>query len=239
MQRYLHNSSHMKSLLPFFILLMFVLPARADEFTDKYGNGVLHIEGSAWGIITMYSSPNSKPTHTLAVIRNSTYMNPNMIQFDKIKPIDSLPTWFSCLFLRVSDEEPRIDIVAIDSASGFYRTILKDNEGREVWIKKDTNTTFLPWFDFYKTMSSIEVVSEELILYAAPTLKSKPSNHTDKMHNDEQRAYMKPIEVKGFWMKVELHVPNLGPDVSETIYTGWIQWRNEKEPLIEYNRMGC
>lgn len=229
----------MKALLPFFFLLTFFLPARADEFTDNYGNGVLHIKGNAWTTITMYSAPNSKPSHTIGVTRHAWSLDRNMISFDDFQIVDSLPPWLTCLFFRLSDEEPRIDIVAIDSASGFYRTILKDNEGREVWIKKDTNTTFLPWFDFYKTMSSIEVVSEELILYAAPTLKSKPSNHTDKIHNEEQRAYMKPIELKSYWMKVELHVPNLGPDVRETIYTGWIQWRNEKEPLITYNRMDC
>jgi hypothetical protein len=59
------------------------------------------------------------------------------------------------------------------------------------------------------------------------------------MIGPDDRASMRALEVKGYWMKVEIQIPQRDPMMSWKTYTGWIKWRDEKQPLIKYNLMGC
>ncbi len=137
-----------------------------------------------------------------------------------------------------SAEYSRVDIIARDSSKGFYLTVLKDDQGREVWLKKTKHARFLTWFGFYSTMASIEPSSNEIILYTAPNDNAPQVNYTNIIGKDNP-ATMRPLDVQFFWMKVEMQVQDPDPAKPSKVYTGWIKWRNEKEPLIKYNLMGC
>jgi hypothetical protein len=222
-------------LLSFFLVCS--IAVRADEFRDKHGNGVLHIQADSVFMYEFYSAPGSPVTHRLTLLRNAWSLDHHSYYFDTLKKFDTLPPWFTTLFFIPSGEYGRIDIAALDSSQGYYRTILKDEQGREVWVKKSNHTRFLTWFDFYATMSSIELISDALILYSGPTEKSKPTDYTTVI--DDDRQWMTPMEIKDFWMKVEIRVPDNDPAKPDRVYSGWIQWRDENQPLIKYNLMGC
>ena len=77
-------------------------------------------------------------------------------------------------------------------------------------------------------------VSQQQINYAS-TCRIRPLRKTpESSRNWRGRA----IEIKGSWMKVEMFEAN---EETEKIdkKTGWILWRNEKEPLIKFNLIGC
>lgn len=40
-------------------------------------------------------------------------------------------------------------------------------------------------------------------------------------------------------MKVELRIPGRDPIATESVFIGWIKWRDEKQPLVKYNLIGC
>ncbi len=218
------------------VLTSFVL--HADEFRNKYGNGIIHIQPDSVFKIEFYSAPNSAVTHAIKFTHYAWSTDRTFFHFDTFSTIDSLPIWFESLFFITHGENSRIDLVAIDSSKDFYRTILKDDLGREVWIKKSKHVQFITWFGFYCTMASIQLNSDTVILYSGPTEQSKATDYTNVVHGDNL-AQMRPLEVKFFWMKVEIRIPNEDPAKPEKILTGWIKWRDEKAPLIKYNLMGC
>ncbi|HTF02447.1 MAG TPA: hypothetical protein VK826_00415 [Bacteroidia bacterium] len=229
----------MRQLL-FSFLVLCCITANADEFRDTYGNGVIHIEVDSVSQINFYSAPGSKITHRISFLRNAWNIGTHYYHFDTLNAFHTMPqpSWFKTLFCIPSGEYARIDIVAVDSSGDYYRTILKDDSAREVWVKRSKHITFLTWFGFYSQMSSIELPSKEIILFSLPNEKSRQINYTKKMAEDE-RSSMSPLEVQGSWMKVELQYPDSDPEKPWHIHTGWIQWRDEKQPLIKYNLVGC
>lgn len=215
---------------------MLAILVHADEFEKNYGNGVVHIRPDSIFNIEFYSAPNSEVTHHLSFFHNAWSLGRTMVTFDRM--IDSCPSWFKTQYFIANGEYARIDIIAIDSADGFYRTNLRDSANREVWIKKQKHVVFLSWLGFYNTVASIELNQGELILFDKPDSKSKQVNYTSMMEKDE-RGHMRALEIKGHWMKVEIQIPQRDPMMSWKTYTGWIKWRDEKQPLIRYNLMGC
>lgn len=227
------------------LLLCFVFTSAlvfADEFEKQYGRGVVHIQPDSFFTIEFYSGPDgAKVSHRIGILRNAWNIGTNYISFDTLQlttRVDSLPRWFSTLFFVPTGEYARIDIIALDSSNGFYRTILKDEKGQDVWVKKSKGTTFLTWFGFYSTMSSIEPLSENIVLYASPTDRAHVIDFT-AMYAADQRHTMRPLEMQYFWMKVEIQYPDPDPKQPWHVYTGWIKWRDEKQPLVKYNLIGC
>lgn len=221
-------------LFPLFFLLTSI-SLFADEFEKKYGRGVVHIEPESLSVIDFYSGPGSQATHQLEF---KPVPGVAEVYYPLLDTSRNIPAWFNTLFLMKSAEYSRVDIIALDSSKGFYMTILKDDAGREVWVKKSKYISFITWFGFYTQMASIELLTQEIILYTEPSDKAPQINYTTIMNEDE-RSFMRVVDVQYFWMKVELHVPEPDPKKSWKVYTGWIKWRNEKEPLIKYNLMGC
>lgn len=210
--------------------------ASADEFEKKYGNGVVHIQADSIQKIDFYDAPNGAVIHSLHITRNAWSLDRTMITFDRA--IDSLPPWFKTEYFIPDGEYARIDIISLDSTRDFYRTNLRDTANHEIWIRKQKHVTFLSWFQFYNTVANIELKEDELILFDQPDPKSKRINYTSMMSADD-RAKMRPLEVNGHWMKVEIQIPQRDPMMSWKTYSGWIQWRDDKQPLITYNLMGC
>lgn len=227
-----------KSLLLFcFFLASIVLSA--DEFEKKYGRGVVHIRPDSFSIIDFFSGPDAETaTHRISILRNAWNIGTHYTYLDSFMAPDSTPEWFSTLYFIPTGEYARIDIIAIDSSNGFYRTILKDDKGRDVWVKKSKGATFLTWFGFYCTVSNIEPLSENIVLYESPNDKAQQLDFTN-MYPPDERHTMRPLEVQYFWMKVEIQYPDPDPQQPWHVYTGWIKWRNEKQPLVKYNLMGC
>jgi hypothetical protein len=119
----------------------------ADEFQKKYGNGVVHIQIDSLDGLMMYTDINGDPAHTLYIMRHAWALDRTMITFDRL--IDSVPPWFKTEYFITSGEYARIDIIALDSTGGFYRTNLRDTANREIWIRKQKHVTFLTWLQFY------------------------------------------------------------------------------------------
>lgn len=224
----------MKSAL-FFSLLFAWSTVFADEFEKQYGRGVVHIQPESLSVIDFYSAPASPVIHQLEfkLLPGVTDIYYPVLDTSRI-----FPAWFTTLFVMKSAEYSRVDIVALDSAKGFYKTILKDDLGREVWVKKSKYISFITWFGFYSQMSSIELLTEKTILYTEPNDNAVQVDYTAIM-NEDDRSFMRVLDVQYFWMKVELQVAEPDPKKPWKAYTGWIKWRNEKEPLIKYNLMGC
>lgn len=218
------------------MLLFGISPLHADEFEMNYGNGVVHIQADSISTLSMYDGPNGKEIHTLSLTHNAWSLGRTMITFDRL--IDSVPAWFATEYFIVRGEYARIDIRTVDSTEGFYRTTLRDSANRPIWIKKHKHVFFLSWLRFYQSVASVELNDGDLILYDKPDPKSKRVNYTS-LYNPEDLRSLRPIEIKGHWMKVEIQIPERDPLLSWKTYTGWIKWRDDKQPLISYNLMGC
>ncbi len=208
----------------------------ADEFEKNYGKGVVHIQADSVNDIVFYSAPNGEITHRISMFRNAWALNLTRVTFDHM--MDSFPSWFKTEYFIADGEYARIDIKAVDSVDGFYRTLLRDSANREVWIKKQKHVSFLSWLSFYNTVANIELKEGDVILYKAADPKSKHVNYSPMISHDN-RGNMRAIEIKGHWMRVELQFPSEDPAKPWNIYTGWIKWRDDKQPLIRYNLMGC
>lgn len=229
----------MKQLYIILAILAFSLHLPADEFENKYGRGVVHIQFDSVSTVEFFSAPGAETaSHHISILRNAWNIGTHYVSFDSINFVDTVPKWFSPLFYITRGEYARIDIIAVDSSNGYYRTILKDDQGRDVWVKKSKHIQFLSWFGFYSSVANIELVSTEIILSDSPTERAHRVNHTNLIPQDGKYS-LRPLEVKGFWMKVELQYPDVFPGLPWHIHTGWIQWRDEKQPLVKYNLMGC
>jgi len=208
----------------------------ADEFEKNYGNGVIHIQPDSFTTVDFYAGPDSAFTYRLHMQSGSWSFSP--IVNGAMMVGTTIPQWFSTLYFIPYGEYARVDIIAIDSGKGYYRTILKDDNGREVWIKKTEEVSYLSWFGFYQSVASVEFISGEVIFYERPDPKSLQRKYT-QMYPDQEKTTMRPLEVKGMWMKVETRFPDPDPQKPWHVYTGWIKWRDDKQPLIKYNLMGC
>jgi hypothetical protein len=226
----------MRTTLNILLILVFLTAARADEFETVYGKGIAHVEVVGFSQVTMYSSPESKVTHTLSITCQAWSLNRTMLHFDSLYQFDSVPSWFKPFVMLTYGEQQRIDFTVLDSANGFYLTDLKDVEGREVWLKRNENIKFLTWMSFYSSVGTISLTSNKTILYDSPNSSAKSTDYTSRI---EGRGQMKALEYSGMWMKVELRIPSRDPILSEEVFTGWIQWRNEQTPLVEHNLFGC
>lgn len=138
----------MRNTLTLALFLFIVTTTRADEFENVYGKGVLHLPIEIYSQVEMYSSPQSQVTHTLHLMHNAWSYQRTMLHFDAIPQSDSLPSWFTPLALFVSGESERLDFIVLDSMDGFYRTNLKDDQNREVWLKKQNTHHFFPGLVF-------------------------------------------------------------------------------------------
>lgn len=229
----------MKNIYFTILFSLTTLIVSADEFEKNYGKGVVHIQFDSIYQLHFFSSPQATtPSHNIFIMRDAWSLGTHYVSFDSIHFVDSVPRWFTTVFYLPRAENARIDIIATDSVNGFYRTILKDDQGRDVWLKKSKYCTFLTWFGFYNTVSSIEPSEGDVILYDKPDPKSKRINYTPMMEPGEPSS-MRALEVNGQWMKVELRFPQHDPMLSWKTYTGWIKWRDDKQPLVKYNLMGC
>ena len=207
----------------------------ADEFSERYGNGVVHIATDTIGSVEFYSAPGSAVTHVLSFTPGAWSEYAYFTLFDDSATV---PKWFSTLFLMKSQEYARVDIAALDSAQGYYRTILKDDQGREVWVKKARHVSFLSWFGFYSQMASIEMINDTVILFEKPDIKAQRVNYTS-IYGRELQGTMTPLRTNGYWMEVEYQIITNDPIMNVQKYKGWILWRDDKRPLISYNLMGC
>src|SRR3989338_1278139 len=124
----------MKNFLLVVFIIAFAYSATADEFEKKYGSGVIHISTDSIYSIEFYSSPESAITHRLEFLPVAWSLTNYYPMFDSSA---NMPSWFMPLFMTKSAEYSRVDIIARDSSKGFYRTVLKDDQGREVWLKKN------------------------------------------------------------------------------------------------------
>lgn len=225
----------MKNLITSAFVITFAHFANADEFEKKYGSGVVHIATDSITQINFYSSPGSAVTHRLEFVDGVFTGTPWVAALDSTA---AFPDWFSTLFLMKSEEYARVDLIALDSLKEYYRTILIDGQGQEVWVKKAPHVQFLSWFGFYNTMSSIEMENDTVILFEKADAKSKRVNYTSIFGRDRVRT-MTPLRVSGYWMEVEIEITTQDPVLHAQKYTGWILWRNDQRPLVTYNLMGC
>jgi hypothetical protein len=226
----------MKKSLLLLCSILLVNFVSADEFEKNYGNGVVHIQPDSIFNIEFYDAPNGEVIHRLGFFHNAWAMGRTVVTFDRFR--DSVPAWFKTEYFIPNGEYARVDIKAVDSVDGFYRTLLRDSANREVWIKKQKHVSFLSWLGFYNTVANVELNQGDIILYNSPDPKSKRVNYTPMIGPDD-RGSMRALEIKGRWMKVELQFPQRDPMMTWQKFTGWIQWRDDKQPLIKYNLMGC
>lgn len=226
----------MRHTLTFALFMFIVTSVRADEFENVYGKGIAHVEVVGFSQVTMYSSPQSKVTHTLSITCQAWSLNRTMLHFDSLYQFDSVPSWFKPFVMITYGEQQRIDFTVLDSVNGFYLTDLKDAEGREVWLKRDENIKFLTWMGFYSSVGAVSLTSNKTVLYDSPNSSARFTDYSSRI---EGRGQMKALEYSGMWMKVELRIPSRDPILSEEVFTGWIQWRNDKSPLVEHNLFGC
>lgn len=226
----------MKNLLLAGIFCFGGISLSADDFERNYGKGVLHIATDSITTIEFYSGPNSAVTHRLKFMDHVLSPAVYTPTFDGSD--EGFPAWFKTLFLMKSEEYSRVDIIALDSSAGFYRTILRDDDNQEVWVKKAPNVRFLSWFGFYNTMASIEMENDTVILFEKADAKSKRVNYTAIFGRENART-MTPLRVSGYWMEVEIEITTQDPVLHTQKYKGWILWRNDKRPLVTYNLMGC
>ncbi len=207
----------------------------ADEFEKNYGNGVIHIQPDSFTTIDFYSGPDSAFTYRLHIQSNSWSFSP--IVNGTMIVGTQIPQWLSTLYFLPCGAHARVDILAVDSSKAYYRTILEDDKGREVWIKKVEEVSFLSWFGFFRSVASIRLLSEEIILHNKPREKSKKRN-CSQIYSPVEVRYARPLEMKGHWLKVEIQYPDNNPDLPWHVETGWIKWRDEKQLLITYSLMG-
>jgi hypothetical protein len=220
-------------LLPAFCLF-FAFGAKADEFTDKYGIGTITLLLDSVTNLEMWESPDDKtPVHFFSLQRDPA--NGPQLIFDNLKH-GIIPSWFEPMIIYVNSETSRLDFYCLEETPLYYKTNLKCESGKYIWIQKSKNIHFMPWFVFYHSVASVECISDTLAIFEKPTERSGRFNYI--IPSTSRRVQIKPLEMKGDWMQVEAFEINEEGIESEK-KSGWIRWRNEKEPLIKYNLMGC
>lgn len=225
----------MKELLPLSVFFfLFAFCAKADEFTAKYGIGTLTLQLDSITNLEMWESPDDKtPSHFFSIQRDPAN-GPHFI-FDNLKQ-DSVPRWFMPMIVFINNENSRIDFNCLDETPLYYKTNLICESGKYIWIQKTKKIKFLSWLNFYLSMASVECMSDTVSIYESPTERSGRFNYI--IPSTSRRIQITLIAIKGNWMQVDAFEIN-AEGIETEKKSGWIRWRNEKEPLIKFNLMGC
>lgn len=225
-----------KHLLLYGFCLFFASFLKADEFVNKHGIGTIHVPLDSLGTLDLWESPDDKaPMHSIVTTRELLYPTLNHLTFDQLKR-DSVPSWFTPLVFFVNIENCRLDFNCLEETKLYYKTNLKCESGKYLWIQKTEEIKFVPWLSFYKSLMGLYYVNDTVAIYEKPTTESMRFNFN--ISDASHRIELIPVEIKGSWMKVELYETGLDEEKKEMKY-GWIRWRDEKDPLIKFNLMGC
>lgn len=164
--------------------------------------------------IKVYNKPDGKSIGSL-----SFKMVDKTIEFDKT-PKNFNPEYvdlpYNMLFMK-----------AISQQGTFLEVVTNKEDNTTAWIEKK-DLRFLPWSEFLFTIHSVN--SKDLTKY--PVL-IKPDPAADRVSDLNAEQILKPLIIQSEWMQVEIYDDEFNP-----VQRGWIQWRNEKEMLINLNLFG-
>jgi hypothetical protein len=157
---------------------------------------------------------------------------------------DSLSNWFQPEYFNTEIEKARLDMHCLERNGDWCKVIIHQQEHKTAWVQLNKDLIFLDWLLFYQGMATIEPIRDTsgiIGFYDRPDLQS-PFHiaYQYKRAEDSYNVLMRPIEIQGNWMKVEISVRDPKPLSTYTYtYTGWILWRDGDKPLVQYNVMGC
>lgn len=218
------------------ICLLFNSFASADEFEKKHGIGVIRVPLDSLAGLYLYELPNDEAAfHFILTMQDTAHPSLRHFYFDNLKE-DSFPSWFTPLIFYTNIENCRLEINCLEETTLFYKTNLKSESGKNIWVRKEKQIHFLPWLNFYLGMASLEYSGDAALIYEKPMVNSTHFYFTTTPANG--RVMIIPIEIQGSWMKVEMFETNENAEKIDK-KAGWILWRNDKEPLIKFNLMGC
>jgi hypothetical protein len=222
-----------KHLLLFGFCIFFASSIKADEFAKNYGIGTISLQLDSFAALELWESPDDKtPLHFFSVQRDPAN-RPHFI-FDHLKQ-DSIPAWFVPMVNYINNENSRLDFNCLEETALYYKTNLKCESGKYIWIQKTKGVKFLSWMDFYLSVVSVEHVNDTVAIFESPTERSGRFNYTI---SSSRRIQLTPLEIKGDWMKVDAF-EFTEDGVQSDKKSGWIRWRDDKDPLIKFNLMGC
>ncbi|MEM7550295.1 MAG: hypothetical protein AAF363_11495 [Bacteroidota bacterium] len=162
------------------------------------------------------------------------FYNPNLQKsVGAHSPIDSLtfkrtelgteisyaPPWFFPLHMKMDYDILKLKVVSM--TSDWIQVEVNKATGRTVWMDR-FDVSLSSWETFLLEVHSVE------FLDASQEIKVKPLDHSSKV--TIEGAFMRPIEVKSEWLKVEL----LDSEY-KAVGEGWIKWRKGSQLLISYD----
>ncbi|MCX6310216.1 MAG: hypothetical protein NT084_01090 [Bacteroidetes bacterium] len=224
--------------IPVFLMFFCVSSVRADEFEKTHGLGIIQIDLDSLISLDFWEAPDDiLPIHIMTAHRELLYPEQAHFTFDRLKQ-DSIPAWFNTLYFYSGIESRRLDINCLGENGQYFQTNLKSESGKFLWIRKSMGVVFKQWIDFYLSVTNLEYVSDTVLLYDNPTNKVQAFPFFPGPGPASSRIVLAPIEISGIWMKVDIIETNEFGDALRK-NSGWILWRNEKEPLVTFNLMGC
>ncbi|HEU4717387.1 MAG TPA: hypothetical protein VFU15_06130 [Bacteroidia bacterium] len=214
-------------------LLQFAFSLKAGNFESRYGIGVVHVEPYNFFSIQFWKKPSDViPYEQVNFLRDSSGKFLHFYFSDA--DTDSAPAWFAPEIFTMKSDTPRIDMFCIEQSGDWCNVIVNSGTGKSMWIHTGPDTKFRTWEEFYAEFSMITLTDAEAQIYPKPDLKAKHKKVTAKLSPGQAQKIL-PGAIQDRWMNVTVIVT--GPDgkeVSKT--TGWILWRDDDKPLVNYTR---
>lgn len=110
----------------------------------------------------------------------------------------------------------------LGSESDYYKVVFdEDNPIKTIYIKKNLSFKFESWEKHILNLFSVGIFKKDDLKIEANE-KSATNINIDWEDN-----YLRPISVKGNWLKVEW-------EFKDKKFYGWVKWRDDKRLLVEF-----
>lgn len=176
-------------------------------------------------------TPNTANTSVLYFYGNPRFHNPD----SKQPPTDSLvfrirnhrgtdisyaPPWFVPRHLKLDYGILYFTVKSVNR--NFIEIVVNEPNQKTAYVERHSGK-FTYWPDFLLKVHSIEFLPGQ-----EQVARHKPLSYAGAVDLDFD--FMQPLQIRGNWMRVELHNRDF-----QKIGEGWIEWRNEKGWCVRYS----
>ncbi len=134
--------------------------------------------------------------------------------------ISYAPPWFVPAHMKMDYEILKLRLISV--SHDFIEVVVNERTGQTAYMDRSKNKLQF-WPEFLLSVSSVEPISRE-----NNPVRVKPLTHAGLV--TKQYAFLKPLNIKREWMRVELLNDNF-----KSLGKGWIKWQGEGELLIKYS----
>ncbi len=202
------------------LLFGFFMLVRATGFAQEQpiGEGIAKAKVIAGTTVFLYSGELIDDLLHHAVKKDSI----TFVKGAHHTEIGTAPAWFVPEWQKTDYDMLYLRVVSI--ARNWLEVIVNRYTGQTAWVERQA-LSYLNWPEFL-----LEVFSVELIPSKKNPLRLKPADHASVAADPGGRASLKPLAVRGDWIKVSL----AGPPGTVPVL-GWIRWKKGDQMWINWS----